>query len=120
MKIIQVFDPALCCGTGVCGVDVDQVLVTFAADVDWAKRQGIGVERFNLAHQPLDFVANPVVKTFLEGPGQSGLPLILVDGEPVLSGRYPTRSELASWAGVTEQVEESKPAGSCCSDGCCG
>ncbi|MEI6758670.1 MAG: arsenic metallochaperone ArsD family protein, partial [Chlorobium sp.] len=30
MKKIQVFDPALCCTTGVCGVDVDQALVTFA------------------------------------------------------------------------------------------
>jgi len=38
MKIIQVFDPALCCSTGVCGVDVDQQLVSFAADADWAKQ----------------------------------------------------------------------------------
>ncbi len=119
MKNIQVFDPALCCGTGVCGVDVDQVLVNFAADVDWAKRQGIAIERFNLAHQPLVFVENPVVKRFLEGPGQAGLPLILVDGEIVLSGRYPTRIELASWALITEQVEESKPAGSFCPGSCC-
>ena len=119
MKNIQVFDPALCCGTGVCGVDVDQVLVTFAADVDWAKRQGIGIERFNLAHQPLVFVENPVVKSFLEGPGQAALPLILLDGEVVLSGRYPTRSELVSWVDTTELVAESKPAVSCCSGSCC-
>ena len=38
MKKIEIFDPALCCSTGVCGVDVDQSLVTFAADVDWAKQ----------------------------------------------------------------------------------
>jgi len=38
MKAFQVFDPALCCSTGVCGVNVDQALVSFAADVDWAKR----------------------------------------------------------------------------------
>ena len=31
MTTIQVFDPALCCSTGVCGVDVDQYLVGFAA-----------------------------------------------------------------------------------------
>ncbi len=38
MKTLQVFDPALCCSTGVCGVEVDQALVGFAADVDWAKQ----------------------------------------------------------------------------------
>ena len=26
MKTIQIFDPALCCSTGVCGVEVDQAL----------------------------------------------------------------------------------------------
>ncbi|EJC60816.1 trans acting repressor-like protein [Alcaligenes faecalis subsp. faecalis NCIB 8687] len=30
MKKIEVFDPSLCCSTGVCGVEVDQALVTFA------------------------------------------------------------------------------------------
>lgn len=58
MKTIQVFDPALCCSTGVCGVDVDvdvdvdQALVSFSADVDWAKQNGAQIERFNLARTP--------------------------------------------------------------------
>ena len=81
MKSIQVFDPALCCSTGVCGVDVDQQLVGFSADVDWAKEQGAQIERFNLAQQPLVFAENPVVKAFLERSGADALPLILVDGE---------------------------------------
>ena len=59
MKSIQVFDPAMCCSTGVCGVDVDQQLVSFAADVDWAKQNGAQIERFNLAQQPMDFADNP-------------------------------------------------------------
>ena len=55
MKTIQVFDPALCCSTGVCGVDVDQALVSFSADVAWAKLNGAQIERFNLAQQPMAF-----------------------------------------------------------------
>ncbi|EXI87149.1 MAG: Arsenical resistance operon trans-acting repressor ArsD [Candidatus Accumulibacter regalis] len=51
MANIQIFDPALCCSTGVCGVDIDQALVSFAADVDWAKQNGVQIERFNLARQ---------------------------------------------------------------------
>lgn len=116
MKNIQIFDPALCCSTGVCGVETDQILVTFAADVDWAKKQGTKVERFNLAQQPLVFAQNTVVKGFLERSGQQALPLILVEGEMALAGRYPTRAELAHWAGLN--VEATTPvtsSQSCCS-----
>ena len=55
MTKIEVYDGAMCCSTGVCGVDVDQALVNFAADVEWAKQQGVKIERFNLGQQPLQF-----------------------------------------------------------------
>ena len=113
MATIQVFDPALCCSTGVCGVEVDQQLVGFSADVDWAKQNGADIERFNLAQQPMAFAENPVVKAFLERSGAEALPLILVEGEVALAGRYPSRSELARWAGIAESAE--MPASGCCS-----
>ncbi|MBX7185237.1 MAG: arsenite efflux transporter metallochaperone ArsD [Vicinamibacteria bacterium] len=119
MKAIQVFDPALCCSTGVCGVDVDQSLVDFSADVDWARAQGATVERFNLAQQPMAFAANAAVKGYLERSGAEALPLILVDGEVALAGRYPRRAELARWAGLRGLALEVKPAESCCSGGKC-
>ena len=46
MKTLQVYDPALGCSSGVCGVDVDQTLVDFAADLNWLKQQGVAVTRF--------------------------------------------------------------------------
>ena len=58
MAIIQVFDPALCCSSGVCGIDVDPALVSFSADVDWALQNGAQIERFNLARQPMAFAEN--------------------------------------------------------------
>ena len=119
MKSIQVFDPAMCCNTGVCGVDVDQQLVSFAADVDWAKQQGAQVQRFNLAQQPMDFANNQVVRGFLERSGQEALPLILVDGELALAGRYPTRNELTRWATIAEAPVVAKPASSCCAGSKC-
>ncbi|MFZ2406502.1 MAG: arsenite efflux transporter metallochaperone ArsD [Methylobacter sp.] len=117
MTTIQVFDPALCCSTGVCGVDVDQQLVDFSADVDWAKQNGAQIERFNLAQQPMVFAENPVVKGFLERSGAEALPLILVDGEVALAGRYPNRAELTRWAGIAEA--EPKPQSGCCSGSSC-
>lgn len=118
MKSIQVFEPAMCCSTGVCGVDVDQALVTFAADVDRARQSGVQIERFNLAQQPMAFAANATVKLFLERFGQQALPMTLVDGEVALSGRYPSRADLARWVELIQPVEI-KPQASCCSGSRC-
>ena len=119
MKNIPVFDPALCCSTGVCGVDVDQALVSFSADVMWAKQNGAQVERFNLSQQPMAFAENHLVKSFLERSGVQALPLILLNGEVALAGRYPNRAELARWAGITQPGAESAPGKDCCSGGRC-
>ncbi|MFN3986267.1 MAG: arsenite efflux transporter metallochaperone ArsD [Rhodocyclaceae bacterium] len=117
MSTIQIFDPALCCSSGVCGTEVDQALVTAAADIDWAVQAGADLQRFNLAQQPLAFAENPVVKGFLERSGQDALPLVLVDGEVALAGRYPSRDELARWAGI--EAATLKPVQSQCCGGCC-
>lgn len=117
MSTIQIFDPALCCSTGVCGVNVDEQLIDFSMDYSWAINLGIKVERFNLAQQPMAFVENPVVKGFLERSGDEALPLILVNGEIALTGRYPNRTELARWAGIT--LVDGKPQSGCCSGNQC-
>lgn len=100
MSTIAVFEPALCCNTGVCGDDVDQNLVTFTADMAWLTEQGASITRHNLANDPLVFAHNDTVKKFLEIAGSDGLPLVLVDDVTVATGRYPTRTELATWAGL--------------------
>jgi hypothetical protein len=120
MKSIQVFDPAMCCSSGVCGTDVDQTLVNFSADVDWAKQNGVPIERFNLAQQPMAFAENAVVKGLLERSGESALPVILIDGEMALAGRYPTRADLSRWTGVhLEAVKEPALGGCCGGSKCC-
>jgi sulfur carrier protein ThiS len=63
----------------------------------------VSVERFNLSQQPMAFAENPTVKAFLERSGAESLPLILLDGEFVLSGRYPTRQDLVRWFGIVEE-----------------
>lgn len=124
MSKLQVFDPALCCSTGVCGTEVDQALVDFSADVDWLKREGGLIERFNLAQQPMAFAENAIVKSFLERSGMEGLPLVLVDGEIALAGRYPARKELARFAGIFNALDEMavsevKAEGCCSGSKCC-
>lgn len=101
MSIMKVFDPAMCCSTGVCGPSVDPVLVRFAADLDWLKRNGVNVERYNMAQQPGAFASDPQVKAALEVSVKEALPLVMVDGKVKSTGRYPSRIELAQWAGIT-------------------
>jgi Arsenical resistance operon protein ArsD len=101
MTKIQVFEPALCCNTGVCGQDADQTLVTFSADMDWVRSRGGDIRRYNLASEPMAFAENESVRAFLQVAGSEGLPLVLVEGATILTGSYPKRSQLATWAGLT-------------------
>lgn len=104
MTAVRVFDPAMCCSTGVCGPSVDPQLARFAADLDWLKAQGVSVERFNLAQQPAVFAEDQAVRSALETKGEAGLPVVKVNGEIKSSGVYPSRAELSSWAGLGEPV----------------
>jgi hypothetical protein len=100
MTVVHVFDPAMCCSSGVCGTSVDPHLARFAADLDWLRSQGVSVERFNLSQQPAAFAADTEVKDALEAKGEEALPLVKVNGNVRSIGTYPSREDLASWAGV--------------------
>ena len=77
----------------------------FAADLDWLKRQGVEVARYNLAQQPQAFVSNPTVTAALREHGNGCLPLVLVDGEVASRGTYPVRAELAGLAKLDTRPE---------------
>jgi hypothetical protein len=100
MAKVQVFDPAMCCPTGVCGPEVDPALVRFAADLEWLKASGAEVDRFNLAQQPAAFVENEEVAAAMSARDDA-LPLVLVDGKIASQGRYPDRATLAAFAGLS-------------------
>ena len=55
-------------------------------------RQG---RRHNLSSDPDAFVANPKVTGLMAAFGEQALPALLIDGDIVMHGRYPTRDELA-------------------------
>lgn len=105
MAKIEIYDPPLCCSTGVCGPKVDENLVRFAADADWLEKSGVLVERFNLAQQPAAFMGNEKVRERLMIEGNGCLPLLVVDGDIVVSGRYPNRTELAALTQVRIDAE---------------
>jgi Arsenical resistance operon trans-acting repressor ArsD. len=94
MRLIQVFEPPMCCSTGVCGPEVDPILVQFAADLDALKSSEVNVERFNLSQSPQQFVSASPILALLRELGAGALPAILLDGELVHHGSYPDRAML--------------------------
>jgi hypothetical protein len=119
MSKVQVFDPPMCCSTGVCGPEVDPALVRFAADLDWLKSKGVEVQRFNLSQEPAAFVGNPVVAGAMMGRDDV-LPLLLVDGKIASQGRYPAREVLAAFVGLeAPKTTGAKAGGEQASQACC-
>lgn len=127
MKTLEIYDPAMCCSTGVCGVEVDPVLVQCNADLLWVAEQGVTVNRYNLSQQPQAFTANPVVLKEIQA-GMERLPLTLIDGQIVASGAYLSRDQLIEKLGLaptaapmTENPFRVQVNSGCCKpgSGCC-
>jgi hypothetical protein len=118
-QTLQIFDPAMCCSTGVCGPEVDTKLVQFAADLAWLKSEGVIVRRYNLSQNPAVFVENEAVKAALTEKGEAALPVILFNGKVATTGRYPERSELASWFKLKAKASSAPAKSSCCGGGTC-
>jgi hypothetical protein len=91
---LEVYDPAMCCSTGVCGPDVDPQLVRFAADARWLDERGVSVRRYNLSQEPAAFMKDALVRRTLQSEGVDCLPLGLLDGTIVFRGAYPDRAGL--------------------------
>ena len=117
MSKIEVFEPAMCCSTGVCGVDVDPALAQFAADVQGLQETGVEIVRHRLGHDTAAFAANPVVIEQMQA-GMDRLPIVTVDGRVVSTGRYPSRTQLV---GALGQQAALSPAPDTGTGGCgCG
>lgn len=128
MKKMQIFEPAMCCSTGLCGVGVNPELLRISTVLATMKKSGVTVERFNLNSAPMEFVDNKVVNGFVNQSGVEKLPITLLDGEIIITGRYPTNGEFAKLLGLpdgllgkqTVTVKPVKKSGGCgCKGGCC-
>ena len=102
MPSVRVYEPALCCNTGVCGPDVDQALIDFTADLNHLSERGADIARHNLANNPTAFAEDQTVRAFLQVAGSDGLPLTTVDGVTVMTGAYPSREQLLKFAGLLD------------------
>ena len=121
---IEIYDPAMCCSTGVCGPSVDPELVRIQEALRQIQKQApeIQVQRFGLSADPQAFVANTSVAELLKDEGPECLPLVYVDGVLVCKGSYPTDEQIqqaATLAGFDLVLAEKKKSSCGCKSGCC-
>ena len=135
MHSIEVFDPAMCCPTGVCGPSVDPEVLRIAGLLEALAGAGYDVTRHSLSSEPQAFVQNAEVAAILKEKGVGALPITFVDGALLRSGAYPSNDELGDALEVTFAVQPAAsgcrcgtagdaadaPAdgGCCCGSGCC-
>ena len=100
MKKIEIFDPAMCCPTGLCGTNINPELMRIAVVIETLKKQGIIVIRHNLRDEPQLYVSNKIVNEYLQKHGADALPITLVDGEITVSHNYPTIQQMSEWTGI--------------------
>lgn len=125
MKRMVIFDPAMCCSTGVCGPSVDKELLRVATVLNNLKNKGIAVERHNLTNNPQIFVDNKEINNLLNKDGVDILPVTMIDGVVAKTKAYPTNEEFASlleipvdYVRVVVKIK-SKSKGCGCKDGSC-
>lgn len=124
MKNMEIFEPAMCCSTGLCGVGVDPELLRISTVLNTLQKNGVTVGRYNLTSAPMAFVNNKPVNEFINVKGPDELPVITLDGEIIMEGRYPTNEEFISLLGLDNNIFETanttpESSGGCCEGGNC-
>ena len=121
---IEIYDPAMCCSTGVCGPSVDPELVRIQESLRQIQKQApaVKVERYGLSADPQAFVANIAVAELLKSEGPQCLPLVIVDGKVIAKGCYPGNEQLQAILKETGQdvsLAEKKKTSCCSGSSCC-
>ena len=125
MNKMVIFDPTMCCSTGVCGPSVDKNLLRVSTVINRLEKNGVLVERYNLTSNTQIFVDNKVINKMLNDEGVDILPVTMVDGVVVKTKEYPTNEEFCKLLGVPNEyviseLRARKETSSCCGkDGSC-
>lgn len=107
MKKIELYEPAMCCETGICGVEVDPMLLKMNSLIKTLQANGYDVDRYNLGQTPGKFVENVLVNELMQEKGIEVFPLLIIDGIIIKQGSYPNDDEILNLFGVKINVEKS-------------
>ena len=109
MSKMEIYDPAMCCSTGICGPAVNPELIRVSAVVENLKKNGIEIKRHNLSSEPQAYTNSAAIGKELNAKGTKVLPITVVDGKIVKEAGYPTNEEFAVYLGVDLNKIQSIP-----------
>lgn len=116
MKKMIIFEPAMCCPTGVCGPSVDPELLRVSTVINHLTKNGVFIERHNLTSNPLAFIQNGEINQMLDKEGIEILPVTMVNGVVVKIRQYPTNEEFCNLLDIKE--DDLKVVDEKASEGC--
>jgi len=86
MKKMIIYEPAMCCSTGLCGVGVNPELLRISTVLASLEKNNVKVERYNLTNAPQEFLKNAEVNQLIS-KSVDVLPVTVLDGKVVLTKR---------------------------------
>lgn len=96
---VVIYDPPMCCSTGLCGPALDQTLLDTNELLQSLVQRGLRVERYQMTSHPQVFLSNAEVMRLVREHTTEALPITVVRGVIVKTGAYPTRAELEAALG---------------------
>jgi hypothetical protein len=91
---IEIYDPPMCCPTGLCGPTIDQTLLDVSEMIARLQSLGFRIERYQMSSHPNQFIGNPDVMKLIRSQQLAALPIVMVHGSIISNGRYPTEDEI--------------------------
>lgn len=93
---VEIFDPPLCCPTGLCGPVLDTTLVDLSEAIFTLEAEGRSVVRHMMTADPQAFLRNREVYALIKQRQLDVLPITVIGGRIVKTDAYPTLDELRS------------------------
>lgn len=122
---MKIYEPAMCCETGLCGVGINPELLRISTVLNNLEKLGVKVERYNLSSAPQEFIRSKIVNDFINTEGVEKLPIIVVEDKIVMYGKYPSNIEIGQLLNVdvksftSNKLKIEKGNKGCCEGGCC-
>lgn len=93
-KTIKVFEPPMCCSSGMCGPSTDDKVVAFNDLLEKLKNNDYHVERYMLTRDTEAFQNETQVIAILQDEQLEALPITMIDGKIIKKGAYPTYDDI--------------------------
>jgi len=91
---VEIFDPPMCCPTGICGPTIDQALLDLNEMVMALQSQGVSVARYQMTSHPNIFLGNAEVMKLVREQQLAALPITVVRGKVIKTKTYPSVAEV--------------------------